>query len=264
MSESPSLVWAFSVLRVPSRSTLERGLLVGIPHRECRVGRSSDNDVVLDDRTVSRVHARLRPSEEGVEVEALTPSTGTFVDRRRLELGDSVLIEPRKSRLQLGGVLLQLVPQGRTEPVFSAMSTGASVGQLGVERRAEALLAVTHDGDACAVRFAGRPLLLGGTPAKLLGLLAGAPGHVVHRWDLEHELGTARLAPPASEARAALAVVLADDAEAASRVSEHLQQMGRVGTGASADEVARRMIESRRGHGYLLNLDPSDVSVRTV
>ena len=62
------------------------------------IGRSPDNDIFLDDVTVSRQHAVLVQSGGEIRIEDLGSLNGTFVNRRRidsairLESGDEVQI----------------------------------------------------------------------------------------------------------------------------------------------------------------------------
>jgi hypothetical protein len=62
------------------------------------IGRSPDNDIFLDDVTVSRKHAVLLQSEGEFRIEDLGSLNGTFVNRRRvdsparLQSGDEVQI----------------------------------------------------------------------------------------------------------------------------------------------------------------------------
>ena len=69
------------------------------PHGDrTTVGRSPDNDIFLDDVTVSRKHAVLVESGGELRIEDLGSLNGTFVNRRRidsatrLESGDEVQI----------------------------------------------------------------------------------------------------------------------------------------------------------------------------
>jgi len=62
------------------------------------IGRSPDNDIFLDDVTVSRKHAVVLQSGGELRIEDLGSLNGTFVNRRRidaatrLESGDEVQI----------------------------------------------------------------------------------------------------------------------------------------------------------------------------
>jgi pSer/pThr/pTyr-binding forkhead associated (FHA) protein len=70
-----------------------------IPQNErTTIGRSPDNDIFLDDVTVSRKHAVLLQSEGEFRIEDLGSLNGTFVNRKRidaparLQSGDEVQI----------------------------------------------------------------------------------------------------------------------------------------------------------------------------
>jgi len=70
-----------------------------IPQSErTTIGRSPDNDIFLDDVTVSRKHALLLQSDGEFRIEDLGSLNGTFVNRRRidsparLQSGDEVQI----------------------------------------------------------------------------------------------------------------------------------------------------------------------------
>jgi ABC-type multidrug transport system ATPase subunit len=53
--------------------------------RSLRIGRAPDNDLVLDDRLVSRYHAELRKRKDGgLEIADLASQNGTFVNGRRI------------------------------------------------------------------------------------------------------------------------------------------------------------------------------------
>lgn len=51
------------------------------------VGRSPECTMRLDESGISRMHARLLPSEEGVQVEDLGSTNGTFLNGKRVQVG---------------------------------------------------------------------------------------------------------------------------------------------------------------------------------
>lgn len=62
----------------------ERGTILPILLRETLIGRIDSNHIVIDDDSVSRVHAHLLLVPEGVAVEDLGSVSGTFVNGRQL------------------------------------------------------------------------------------------------------------------------------------------------------------------------------------
>jgi pSer/pThr/pTyr-binding forkhead associated (FHA) protein len=84
------------VLRSP---TLDAGEVVTLDMHALRVGRGGDNDVSVDgDEYASSHHARFEPRRDGVYVEDVGSTNGTFVNgirltrERRLAPGDVVRI----------------------------------------------------------------------------------------------------------------------------------------------------------------------------
>jgi len=62
--------------------------------RRLNVGRASDNDLNLNDTSVSKIHAALLMTTEGALLVADTGSTnGTYLNGRRISYGESRLIE---------------------------------------------------------------------------------------------------------------------------------------------------------------------------
>jgi len=62
--------------------------------KRLNVGRASDNELMLNDTSVSKIHAALLMSSEGTILVADTGSTnGTFINGRRIAYGESRLIE---------------------------------------------------------------------------------------------------------------------------------------------------------------------------
>lgn len=80
---------------------VERGPRAGLTYilgeGETLAGRSDDVEIFLGDVTVSRHHARFVVDEDGLQVEDLRSTNGTYVnaerhDTARLEPGDEVII----------------------------------------------------------------------------------------------------------------------------------------------------------------------------
>jgi hypothetical protein len=62
--------------------------------RRVGVGRGTDNELYVNDRSVSKIHAALRMSKEGTLLVADTGSTnGTFINGRRIAYGEARPIE---------------------------------------------------------------------------------------------------------------------------------------------------------------------------
>jgi pSer/pThr/pTyr-binding forkhead associated (FHA) protein len=80
---------------------VERGPRAGLTYilgeGETVAGRSEDVDIFLGDVTVSRQHAKFTVDEEGLRVEDLRSTNGTYVNAERqetaqLQAGDEVII----------------------------------------------------------------------------------------------------------------------------------------------------------------------------
>jgi len=86
-------------IQVIARVTLPNGtreipLIFKPGGRRLNVGRASDNDLTLNDTSVSKIHAALLMSGEGTLLVADTGSTnGTYLNGRRISYGESRLIE---------------------------------------------------------------------------------------------------------------------------------------------------------------------------
>src|ERR1700751_2205334 len=53
--------------------------------KEVSIGRASDNDIPLPLRSISRRHAHIVEREDGFYIEDLESSSGTYINRQRLE-----------------------------------------------------------------------------------------------------------------------------------------------------------------------------------
>ncbi len=72
------------------------------------VGRASSNDVVVEDSSISKLHARVAIEPSGaLRVSDAKSTNGTFVDGRQLGDGESVVLRAG-SELRLGDVALRV------------------------------------------------------------------------------------------------------------------------------------------------------------
>lgn len=255
--DSPSLL--LRVAQAPAGSALEVGTALPITGADVVLGRSPDADLIVADRTVSRHHLRLRVGVPPT-VEPLTASNGTFLGETPLPAHVATPLPEGPTRLQVGGVVFEVLPLADTEPVLHPLSADVPTDPVEAPLRSP-LLEVVWDAGQCVARCGDRDLGLVGLPARLLGLLAAEAGAVVHHWDLQDALGTPHLAPMASAVRAALS-----DAIDAGALDEERLRAGLGLEAADLDRAAllRRLLQARRGHGYVLHLRPKDVSIRQV
>ncbi|MCM6777324.1 FHA domain-containing protein [Nocardia sp. CDC159] len=69
------------------RLLLPGGRTAPIPQGGLRIGRMTDNDLVLDDPKVSRYHAHVQPSRAGLLIRDLQSANGIYVNDRRIDSG---------------------------------------------------------------------------------------------------------------------------------------------------------------------------------
>lgn len=86
-------------------------LIPGAPDVDLiRIGRATDNDIVLDDAMVSRYHAEIRKLADGSwQLRDTGSANGIFVEQRRVS--SVPLLEPL--RVEMGDHLLRITPDGR-------------------------------------------------------------------------------------------------------------------------------------------------------
>lgn len=95
----PSLAPTMPDIQVIARITLQSGtreipLIFKPGGKRLNVGRASDNELTLNDGSVSKIHAALLMTAEGTLLVADTGSTnGTYINGRRIAYGESRLIE---------------------------------------------------------------------------------------------------------------------------------------------------------------------------
>ena len=66
------------------QSGIQRGLSYPLKMGDNSIGRESGNDIIITEDTISRDHARITVGEEGVWIEDLNSSNGTFVNGQRI------------------------------------------------------------------------------------------------------------------------------------------------------------------------------------
>jgi DNA-binding NtrC family response regulator len=114
----------------PSTYRLSRGI--------CRIGAGEGVDILLDDKTVSRVHAEIELVREGVSVRDLGSRNGTYLYGQRIERA----ILSLGSTLRVGRVDIEIIPDLSPEqlPLYSGESYGPLIGGSTAMRRVYSLL----------------------------------------------------------------------------------------------------------------------------
>jgi DNA-binding NtrC family response regulator len=92
-----------------------------------KIGKATDNDLVLPDDTVSRHHCELTRSNDGIHVRDLQSTNGTKVGGARVS---EAIVQPG-TVLKVGEVEIALRPAGRSVEVLPSDKTwfGAAIGQ---------------------------------------------------------------------------------------------------------------------------------------
>jgi pSer/pThr/pTyr-binding forkhead associated (FHA) protein len=72
---------------------------------ELTIGRAASCHITLDDTYISQLHARVSAHQNGVAVEDLGSTNGTYLNRQRVT---SPVIGSPGDRLQLGGIVMEL------------------------------------------------------------------------------------------------------------------------------------------------------------
>ena len=252
------------VIKTTESSSLQSGTSFTV-RGEAILGRSIESNVHLQDRTISRRHARVFEDENCWWVENLTAHNGVFIDETSVASGQRQLLSNNAS-LQIGGVLFTVQLLQETIPVTKAMemSTSSSVTQ-GTQQRAP-FLKIVRDGDYCTVSCKGRFVPMKPSASLALFALASNPAQVVHTWDIQEIMGSSYNLPQAlSEVRRSLLALLKEGwididelrtlfVEVAGGSRDELEAM-------EAAALARQIIVARRGHGYILRLPPSAVDI---
>lgn len=139
----------------------------------CRVGAGEGVDVLLNDKTVSRIHAELELVREGVAVRDLGSRNGTFLYGQRIERAVLSL----GSRLRFGRVEAEIVPDLTPEqlPLYPNASYCRLIGGSKAMRRVYSLLG-RLEGSLANVLVAGET----GTGKELAARALHDRSHVAH------------------------------------------------------------------------------------
>jgi ABC transport system ATP-binding/permease protein len=121
----------------PSREDSRSTMVFPVPARVLHIGRADDNDVVVDDLSVSRHHADLRNTGHGFEIIDLGSRNGTFLNGSRVFRAvvteqDLVGIGPATFRL-FGDELREFLDQGDVSLVARDL-TVRDGGQVRLDR----------------------------------------------------------------------------------------------------------------------------------
>lgn len=67
------------------------GTTISVTGRPLTLGRRQDNDIVVDESTVSRRHALIMETPQGMVVRDLSTTNGTFVNNKKVGQGEQLL-----------------------------------------------------------------------------------------------------------------------------------------------------------------------------
>lgn len=84
---------------------------------EMVIGRDATADIILNDQSVSRKHARLIKEDGKVKLLDLGSSNGTLINGKKLTPGDSQFLA-KEDMIKLGNSILKFLPAGELEIVF--------------------------------------------------------------------------------------------------------------------------------------------------
>lgn len=258
--------WLLRVLHVAD-SSLPTGetFVVG---EDTLLGRAPDTTVRLDHASISRHHLRWRvvTHPDTIELLNLSRHSAVFVDGASLAPGGTWR-GAAPARLQLGAILFEVTGIAATEPyahrIEPAPGREAAVEPAPEHPAIDPIFEILQDGDATAVRCRGRFVDLPPAACRLFARLARQSSAVVHRWDLQDAVGPGgNLAQLTTLIRRGVR----DLVEAGVIDPGELREMIRAASGSGRVEdldsldletLLRRLVLSRRGHGYVLCIPPA-------
>jgi hypothetical protein len=150
-------------------------MLIPLSGSPVTLGQRSDNDVVVDDTTVSRRHALIMETPTGFVLRDLSTTNGTFVNRNKIGLGERLIAHGDEIRLVGSEVKL----------VFR--QEGAGTVRMDVEQGATGRIDLERDGGRGQAREELEQAIVG-KDAELLTLLQARKGSVVSRDDIQRHI----------------------------------------------------------------------------
>ncbi|MBN1148435.1 MAG: DUF11 domain-containing protein [Anaerolineales bacterium] len=102
------------------------------------IGRSRDNDVVIDHPSISRHHARIEFDGKNYRVFDLNSTNGTYLENQRLAAGKPQ-IWPEGENLRLGEIWLRLERKGQSLPTVAAVAEDTRPASM-AEQKTQAML----------------------------------------------------------------------------------------------------------------------------
>src|SRR5262249_39111191 len=86
-----------------------------LAEREIVVGRGEESDIRISDNSISRRHARLEPTEQGVFVQDLGSTNGTFVNDQAI---DGARLLHDGDYLRIGNCIYRFLAGGNVEAEY--------------------------------------------------------------------------------------------------------------------------------------------------
>ena len=151
------------------------GLSVPLSGSPVTLGRRSDNDLVVDEGTVSRRHALIMETPSGFVVRDLSTTNGTYVNTDNIGLGERVLAHG--DEIRLAGSKVRFIFREEGPGTVTMGAEPAATGQIDLERPSD------RDGSRDQLDKA-----LVGKDAELLAMLRASNGSVVSRDDIQRRV----------------------------------------------------------------------------
>ncbi|MEN0064402.1 MAG: FHA domain-containing protein [Myxococcota bacterium] len=247
------------VLAAPEDSILAEGALLYVNQPEVIVGRSDRADVLLPHESVSRRHARLSVTPNGIRIERLVDHNGLFVDE--VSVDEPTIITKDQAVLQVGAVLLMM------QRISNAASrTTQPVGSVKLVPESDTRFRVVWDAGTCTVSLDDRELNLRPQAAAFFGLLLESPDAWVNNWELEDHLGAkANLNQCATLVRGSLSRRINEGSLLLEDLVDSLQATLDIDLDATQPRaVLRHVIGNQRDNAYTARVGKLGISIEHV